>query len=143
MEVIVQEHQDGADKEAQEHQDGAGMEALEQDEVDMKALARELQCGIDLICGTYYYRKDEEILLKALGMAERIRRFCGVFLQGNIFGIEESEYQDLQKYVYQALEDFLEAVEQKDAIYMLDTLDYGLRELVNIYMEEEDEPGNI
>lgn len=107
----------------------------------MERLARELRCGIDIACGAYYYHKDEGVLLKGIALAERIQKFCGSFLQGNIYGMEDVEYQEFQAFVIGVLEDYLEAVKQKDLVYMLDTLDYGLRELVDIY-EGAEEEGN-
>ncbi len=41
-------------------------------------------------------------------------------------------------YVIQTLEDYIEAAEQEDTVLMLDTLDYGLRELVDIYREDDE-----
>lgn len=108
----------------------------------MEALAKELQCGIDIICGTFYFHKDENVLLKAMALTERIEEFCGSFLRGNIYGMEEMEYQGLKEYVLGVLEDFLKALDQRDTVYMLDTLDYGLRELINIYIDETEEPAH-
>lgn len=103
----------------------------------MEVLARELERGIDIICMDYYYQKDENIFPKAKALAGRIQEFCGSFLQGNIYGMEEEEYRALSQYVMEVMEDYLEALAQQDLVYMLDTLDYGLRELVNIYLEKE------
>ncbi|MCI9173915.1 MAG: hypothetical protein HFH49_03070 [Lachnospiraceae bacterium] len=105
----------------------------------MEALAEELRRGIGMICIAFYYEKDEEILLKAKALGERIQKFCSSFLQGNIYGMEDREYQELKQYVIQVLEDYLEALEQQDSVYMVDTLDYGLRELVNIYIDKEED----
>lgn len=108
----------------------------------METLAQELERGIDMICIGYYFHKNEDIFLKAKVLAERIQQFCSSFLQGNIYGMEEGEYQDLKSYVIEVLEDYLEALRQKDLIYMLDTLDYGLRELLNIYIDVDAEEEN-
>lgn len=105
----------------------------------MEQLARELKRGIDIICGMYHYQKDESVLLKAKVLAERMQEFCSSFLQGNIYGMEEEEYQSLYNYVLMVLEDYLEALKQQDMVYMLDTLDYGLRELVDIFIEENED----
>ncbi len=105
----------------------------------MEALAEELRRGIGMICVNYYYQKDEEILLKAKVLGERIRRFCSSFLEGNIYGMEDEEYRNLERYVIQVLEDYLDALEQWDPVSMVDTLDYGLRELVNIYIDKEED----
>ncbi len=109
----------------------------------MEMLAQELKNEIDRICGGYHYCKDENVVEKAEKLAGKIQMFCNTFLQGNIFEIEEVEYQGFLGYVIQVLEDYLEAVQRRDSVLMLDTLDYGLRELLDIYCrEEKGEGGN-
>ena len=103
----------------------------------MEELAKVLRNKIDTICGRYHYYKDGTVLEKSLELAADIRQYCSYFLQGNIFGLEDAEYTDLQLYVIQLLEDYMEALKQKDLVYMLDTLDYGLRELLNIYINKD------
>lgn len=105
----------------------------------MEELARELRNKIDNICGGFHYYKDENVLGKAEGLAGELQQFCSHFLQGNIFGMEEGEYLNLQNYVIQVLRDYMEAIEQQDMVYMLDTLDYGLRDLLNIYIDTDAE----
>lgn len=101
----------------------------------MEALAKKLKQEIDTICEGYHYFKDEAIVMeKAPEFVPKIQQFCSYFLQGNIWGIEEEEYLNLQKYVVEVLRDYTESLEQQDIVYILDTLDYGLRELLNIYV---------
>ena len=92
---------------------------------------------IDTICGGYHIYKDEGVIEKARREAGLVREYCSFFLQGNVFGMEEEEYQNLCAYVIQVLKDFVEAIEQTDTVLMLDTLDYGIRELVDIYREDD------
>ncbi len=110
--------------------------------MDMEALAQELRREIDIICGKYHYAKIDNVIEEAIKLAERMQQFCGRFLQDNIYDTEEKEYQDFQTYVLQVLEDYLNAVKYKDDVWMLDTLDYGLRELLNIYIDEDAEEKN-
>lgn len=103
----------------------------------MEELAKKLAGHINDICAAFHYYKDENVLDKSKELARPISQFCNYFLQGNIFGMEEQEYLDFHQYVLQVLEDYIGALEQRDMVYMLDTLDYGLRELLNIYIETE------
>lgn len=103
----------------------------------MEELALGLRNKIDNICGGFHYYKDENVLKRAEELAGDIQQFCEGFLQGNVFGIEESEYLEFQNYVIQVLKDYMEAVKQQDMVSMLDTLDYGLRELLKIYIDED------
>lgn len=106
----------------------------------MEELAFELKRGIDVICVTYYFKKEEDVIEKALVLAERIQRFCGGFLQGNIYGADDEEYEELKNYVLAVLEDYLSAAEHRDTVYMVDTLDHGLRYLTDLYTEDAKEP---
>ena len=106
---------------------------------EMQELAGELCEGIDNICGGFHYYKDENVLGRAKDLAGKISQFCSYFLQGNIFGLEDAEYMDFQTYILGVLEDYMEAIWQQDMVYMLDTLDYGLRELLDIYIGKEPE----
>lgn len=105
----------------------------------MEKLALELIRGIDLICMSYHFHKDENVIEKALVLAEKIQQYCSGFLQGNIYGIEEKAYEELKNYVLEVLKDYLEAASQRDIVYMVDTLDYGLRELPDLSVGETKE----
>ena len=105
----------------------------------MEELALEIRSEIDHICAGYYYYKNEDVLSKSRSMADDIRDFCSFFLQGNLFGMTTKDYENLQQYVLQVLQDYIEATKQKDIVFMLDTLDYGLRELLNICIDEDTE----
>lgn len=104
----------------------------------MEEMSKEIRTIIDTICGGFYIYKDEEVIGKARKAAGKIQEYCKYFLQGNIFGMEEEAYRELYCFVVQVLEDFVEAVTQNDTILMLDTLDYGLREIVDIYRENDE-----
>lgn len=101
----------------------------------METLAKEIRKKTDEICVSYHLYKDGDVINQAKKLSVKIQQFCAHFLQGNIFGMEEDAYLDLQSYVVQVLEDYIEAIRQRDTILMLDTLDYGLRELFNIYID--------
>ena len=103
----------------------------------MEEKSEQIRAIIDTICGGYYIYKDEDVIGKAKKVTGKVREYCSFFLQGNVFGLEAREYDGLCNYVIQVLEDFLEAMKQEDTVLMLDTLDYGLRELVDIYKEND------
>lgn len=103
----------------------------------MEELASKLLYDMDQICGGYRIFKNENVLGPAREMAGDIQKYCASLIQGNAYGMEEGEYEQFQAYVLQVLKDYIEALEQRDMVYMLDTLDYGLRELVMIYIDED------
>ena len=103
----------------------------------MEALAAELRRAIDLLCIEYYYEKQTDVVAKGQKLAPQIQQFITVFLKGNVFGIEESEYQTLLNYALQVLQDYMQALEQRDMVLMLDVLDYGLRDLLYIFIDDD------
>lgn len=105
----------------------------------MKALARKLQNKINEICIDYHYSKNENVIEKAKEIIPAIQQYCEGFLQGNLFGISEEEYQNLQVFVIDVLRDYVAAMEQEDIVWVIDTLDYGMRELIELYIDEDTE----
>ena len=101
----------------------------------MRALAAELREKIDGICIEYHYFKNENVIEKAKEIIPTIQKFCTGFLQGNSYGISEEEYQNLQVFV----KDYVAAIEQEDVVWIIDTLDYGLRELIELYIDDDAE----
>ncbi len=114
----------------------------------METLARELAKKVDLICIEYHYMRRTDIVERAKALAGEIQQLVSVLLQGNVFGMEEEEYNSLQSYVIQVLTDYTEAIAQRDMVRMADALEFGLRDLLDIYIdtdsgENQDEQGNI
>lgn len=103
----------------------------------MEELALQLRNQIDTICGGYHYYKDENVIENARKLSGEIQEYCSYFLNGNQFGMNDEEYAGLQEYVLQVLRDYVEALELDDLVYMLDTLDYGLRELLELFIDDD------
>ena len=103
----------------------------------METMAIELEKEIDRICGEYHYVKAADVMGWAGELADGIRQFISGLLQGDIFGVGEEECVKFQEYVVQVLRDYMEAVRQQDVVLMIDTLDYGLRELLNIFIDAD------
>lgn len=104
----------------------------------METLAKELKHKINDICIGYHYFRRAETMKKSMELSKEIERFVCPLLNGNRFGMEETEYKNFQNYVLEVLKDYAEAAAQRDSVYMVDTLDYGLRELINIFTDAED-----
>ena len=83
--------------------------------------------------------KNENVIEKAKEIIPTIQKFCTGFLQGNSYGISEEEYQNLQVFVIDVLKDYVAAIEQEDVVWIIDTLDYGLRELIELYIDDDAE----
>lgn len=107
----------------------------------MEQLAIELMKKVNDVCIEYLFFKQTDVIEKTIKLSEEIKEFVTPFLQGNVFGMSDEEYENLKQYVMQVLEDYMEAIRQDDMVLMIDTLDYGLRELLNIYVEDDAEEG--
>lgn len=104
----------------------------------MEELAKILIFKLDMLCITYHYGKKTVVFEGVKEMAADIQEFTGTLLEGIRVGDIEDEDGILRDYITQVLKDYIEAVKYRDSVLMIDTLDYGLRELLNIVAEEED-----
>lgn len=107
----------------------------------MEKRATELLKKIQITCAKFYSFRVDTVLQDAQGMMAGIQEFCSMILQGNVFEMEEEDYRLLHSYTIQVLEDFIGASQHKDMVWMLDTLDTGLRELLLIFIDEQHAEG--
>lgn len=105
---------------------------------EVEELAEELLHKINNLCISYHYFKQTDVAEQGVGLSAGIQQFASVLMEGNIFGMEEREQAAFQNYVLQVLKDYTQAAVQRDAVLMVDTLDYGLRELLNIFADPKD-----
>lgn len=103
----------------------------------MEELAKELLQQINNICVGYHYFRQTDTVDKGKELIERIQQFTSVLLESNVCDTKE-ERLDFQNYVVQVLKDYTEAIVQRDAVQMVDTLDYGLRGLLDIFAKADD-----
>lgn len=105
----------------------------------MEELAQELLEKIGGICVEYYYGKKPDVIIEGEKLAEKIREFTFSLLQGISTQEQDEENMLLQQYILEVLNDYTESVCQKDIVLMIDALDFGLRELLDIFGAEETE----
>ncbi|MCI8482845.1 MAG: hypothetical protein HFH41_00730 [Lachnospiraceae bacterium] len=86
----------------------------------------------------YQKRNNIELMRK---MMPQIQEFVLWFLEGNIFGIEETLYQNMSQDILGILEDIVAAMEQGDRVLMQDAMAYGLLEYLELFIESEQEDG--
>lgn len=105
----------------------------------MEELAKELRRKITDICFSYIFLKQTDVIEKVIPLTGDIQEFLKRFIQKDVSEIDEEEYQVLVNYAAGVAKDYVEAIEQRDMVLMVDTLDYGLRELFNIYIPSMEE----
>lgn len=105
----------------------------------MEEQARELIQEIDRLCMEFYYLKSHGTIERTKEIIPNIQKFITIFLNGNIFGITEDEYENLKNFSLEILADITDALENRDEVLMIDTLAYGLRELAVIFVDGEGE----
>ncbi len=95
----------------------------------MEALAQELIKKLGGICTTYYYKKTN-IMEEAEKLSGDIRQFVELLIQTLSEQEDSEESAALQNYAVQIWNDYVEAVNNKDIVLMVDTLDFGLWDLL-------------
>lgn len=93
------------------------------------------------ICVEFHFIKKYNTIERAKELAPLIQEYVSFFLQGNNFGISEDEYIDLYNFSIEVIKDYLSAVDNEDAVLMVDTFEHGLRELLNIFIDDENKGG--
>lgn len=68
-----------------------------------------------------------------------IEEFAVWFLEENIFGRENTLYQNMCTNLLEVLHDILEALEQEDCVLLHDALVYGFGEYLEIFINEGQE----
>ena len=87
----------------------------------------------------YYTSKNNDIhyIDKAKELFPQIHEFSDWFLKENIFGIDEVFYQKMKMNLVNILKDCMTAIEQNDRVLMLDALEYGISEYLQLFLPED------
>lgn len=104
----------------------------------MEVLAKKLLKDVNRICVEYHYFKQTNVIEKVQEIHEEMQQYITFFLQGNILGIEDEEYTALSQYALQVLRDYSESYIHRDMVLMVDTLEYGLRDLLKLMTDTDD-----
>lgn len=104
----------------------------------MEELVDNLLYKINLLCMKHHYKKMN-IMEEGREMAGDVEKFSKLLLQWISTNANNKEGQELQGYILEVLNDYMNAVHDHDVVLLVDTLDYGLRELLNIFKEEDGE----
>lgn len=86
-------------------------------------------------CYTQYFGND--YVENAKKLIPQIEEFSSWFLSGNQFGIEEEIYQGLSQNLLVILDDIVQAVKEHDMVLMMDALENGVCEYLNLFVPEE------
>ena len=102
----------------------------------MEELARIIIDNINKICIDFYYFRKENIMKVGMDILPNIQK---IFEQINLFANENPQDKDIvgmQNFALNVIKDLLSAIENEDKVLLVDTLDFGVRELMNIFIEE-------
>ena len=109
----------------------------------MEGLAKELIKKINRVSVDFYYFRDQTVVEKGKSLLPDIQHFASNVLQMLEGEGDAEEYIQLKNYILQVLNDYMEAIDHRDMVLIIDTLDVGLREVLNLFVEEENgENGN-
>lgn len=101
----------------------------------IETLAKGLLQKINDICIGYYYLKRTDAVEKGMELSDNLQCFASILLKENIFDTTEEEQAGFRSYILQALKDYAQAVIHGDIVLMVDTLDYGFRNLLMIFAD--------
>lgn len=82
------------------------------------------------------YEKKNDYLKRIKALVPDIREFANWFMQGNQFGIKDELYIALVKNLLTVLKDCNRAFEEGDRVLLLDALEYGLVEYLEMFLPD-------
>ncbi len=65
--------------------------------------------------------------------------FANQFLEGNYFGFDEEDYQQLKQLLLNILNDIAQGLEQRDNVLLEDTVEFGVKEFLELFIPDEEE----
>ena len=104
----------------------------------MKELAKKIIQDINQICIEFYYFRRDSILKKSGKILSDIQM---VFTQINLLvesNPEDADIEEIHKYIIGVMNDLLESIENKDIVLFVDTLDYGVRNIMEVFTDNEE-----
>ena len=65
--------------------------------------------------------------------------FANKFLEEDYFGFDEEDYQQLKQLLLNILNDIAQGMEQRDSVLLEDTVEFGLKEFLELFIPDEGE----
>ena len=82
------------------------------------------------ICVQFAVYEKEDII-------PELNSFTTFFLEENTFKLNLEDYQLLQQLLIDILKDIMQAMENRDNILLEDTLEYGLKPFLELFLEDK------
>ena len=101
-------------------------------------MSQELYKKVYVACVEFAVYNKKNILENAEKFWPLLNEFINEFLKENIYGINEEDYQLLQQLLINILNDMVQAMDNRDSVLMADTVEYGLREFLELFFDEEE-----
>ena len=105
----------------------------------MEELAKKTIANINERCLDFYYFRKENVMERGVALLDNVQE---IFKQINFLATENPNDKDvlnMENYAINVLNDLVEAIEREDQVLLVDTLDYGVRDLMKIFVDEREE----
>ena len=104
----------------------------------MEKLATGLLEEINKICIEYYYFNKTDGIKRIQSIQPQIMEYLEVLIQTLQKNADDEDTVNICNYINGVLEDYFEAVKNDDIVLMIDTVDHGLREVLELCIGEAD-----
>lgn len=84
-----------------------------------------------------YQKKDVQKNVEQL--LPLLNEYADFFLTENQYGLKEEDYRLLQQLLINILQDIMQGLENRDNVLLEDTIEYGLKEFLELFIIEEQE----
>lgn len=101
----------------------------------MEELAVELLKEITDLCVRYHYFRENSLINDVKKITPRIQEFVSKLLDMIEQQADSQDKDDILEYTNGVINDYVSAIQNADVVLLIDTLDYGLRELLNMFAD--------
>lgn len=99
----------------------------------------ELYKKIFYSCVQFAVYQKKDIIENVKQLLPLLNNFANEFLRANGFELEEEDYQQLKQLLLNILNDIAQGMEQRDTVLLEDTIEFGLKEFVEMFIPDEQE----
>lgn len=93
---------------------------------------------IDKICIEFYFFRNEDILDSVMQIIPKIQTWCEQLIDILEQYPMDEDAVTVYNFTIETINDIVSAIEYNDQVLLIDTLDFGIREVLNLLIQDED-----
>lgn len=103
----------------------------------MEESAKKIIQKLNSICAYFYIYKSSNSIQEGKELLSDIQQFGNYILEIVENNKEDKEWLQVNDFMLECINDYVSSIRNNDAVLLIDTLDFGIRKLANMFIEED------